>query len=556
MTSVSKLGKKEISIYSVSKHNREDASSSALEDVEDVDCKLLNSYGLEAQDEVVGFQWIVQENNKAETGKKKRRRSVDVETNGDGVKNFNCYLTVVLRNGHIMVYSPFQKHIVNDIDTKLDITTITSSIKNSFWVATAESNKLYEYEIGKNKPKSVMKLKNASGAVALIKEIAIDNENYLIVVDDNLTVYNKTSGAILLSIEEELEDITSVEYKDDVLYIAQSGSIVKFSVSKKSKIQEVKASKTINKLELNGDLVSLNSAGEVQIFNKKKSVIKSNNEKIKFNDFITIKDRILISWIDFEPKIVSLASSSIKKAKVEIDVKYVDTKTMSNGNKKSEFVNETEIDKSKYKVKETELPGLVQEFIEEGDHEQEDEDVELFNLLISNGEYGKIKLTTVSVNKPTAQKLISKLLKKIETNPSESLELNNWLKWLLLAHGNEIDDKKSLKLAKQSIKAQLSQLPTLLGLQGRLELLKAQLELRNNLKLDSVIEPEVDNELNLIRKAEENIVYVNGENDDVDGDGGDVIGSAGNSESDEPEQEEEEEEDDDLEMIEQDEEDD
>ena len=79
-------------------------------------------------------------------------------------------------------------------------------------------------------------------------------------------------------------------------------------------------------------------------------------------------------------------------------------------------------------------------------------------------------------------------------------------------------------------------MPGLLSLQGRLELLKSQLQLRELLANGEIQnEKEPIDEDAAVKKADESITYVNGENDEEEAD--DIIGSVGNSESDSSDEE-------------------
>ena len=116
--------------------------------------------------------------------------------------------------------------------------------------------------------------------------------------------------------------------------------------------------------------------------------------------------------------------------------------------------------------------------------------------------------------------------KKVASDPSRKSSLSIWLKWVLLAHGGYISKQEkletSLALLQTSLDDGMKLMPKLLALQGRLQLLKSQAELRNKISTqtqEEESEPEDEYEtfnetFNNTTNIEESVVYANGENDD------------------------------------------
>lgn len=116
---------------------------------------------------------------------------------------------------------------------------------------------------------------------------------------------------------------------------------------------------------------------------------------------------------------------------------------------------------------------------------------------------------------------------RVAEDPSRRLSLSIWLKWLLLLHGNYIARQPALgdstRRVQQKLSESLALMAKLLALQGRLQLLKAQAELRSRVAQndesgddDEAEERAMDtlNDTYNTTGVEESVVYANGENDD------------------------------------------
>lgn len=135
--------------------------------------------------------------------------------------------------------------------------------------------------------------------------------------------------------------------------------------------------------------------------------------------------------------------------------------------------------------------------------------------------------------------LVEKLFEVVGTqvarDPSQKSALSVWLRWVLLAHGGHLAKQTrfaaTLRTLQRSLDDGMRLMPKLLALQGRLQLLKAQAELRNAVangefgpsaqdaeldaqqrELDALNETTFNNTTHL----EESVVYANGENDDFE----------------------------------------
>ncbi|GEQ68975.1 hypothetical protein JCM33374_g2645 [Metschnikowia sp. JCM 33374] len=122
---------------------------------------------------------------------------------------------------------------------------------------------------------------------------------------------------------------------------------------------------------------------------------------------------------------------------------------------------------------------------------------------------------------------------RVAEDPSRKTSLSVWLRWILLAHGGHISKQKrfadNLHALQSSLEDGMDLMSKLLALQGRLQLLKAQAELRNSVANGDnafgadVEADEQERELdalndtfNTTANIEESVIYANGENDDFE----------------------------------------
>lgn len=100
---------------------------------------------------------------------------------------------------------------------------------------------------------------------------------------------------------------------------------------------------------------------------------------------------------------------------------------------------------------------------------------------------GKAIVSTVQrLDSTYAVKLIEKLSERIARRPGRAASLGVWIRWTIVAHGGYLLSLPNLMMTLAGLHSTLATragaLPKLLQLQGRLEMLNAQLELRNSLR--------------------------------------------------------------------------
>lgn len=522
----SKLGKNEIHIYPLQHESSKITAPNSLS----------SSFELDSQDELVTFDWI-QQKDLANGKKTKRRHSL----NGSARESSSSlsYLAVSFKSGSILIYSPFKKEIINEFKTDHKISALASSA-NSFWVAS--STEVYEYELNDSKPKNQITLPMSLKEITFLKHVIIDDDEYLLAGGNKLVVYNITKDELIIEYPapkgKKSITINSIAYIDDHVLISRNGesSIHIYSLKNKSTRRTLAASAEIKSLiTIDGtDIGVLTKDGAIEVFRKVLDEsttspafsIKSSNTDIGFAAASFSREQLVLSWFDFEPNF-----EAVKLFKVSTDLE-INTKQTLKTNKQDnrvaeQIIADIEFDET-LEVRDIDLATLIETTLKQPS--------ELLTILISNPDVNKIRFASSELSFENAVELFKILKERVEINASESPVFNNWIKWLLMTHTSAINSSANLKSLKGAYSRSLKQLPNLLSLQGRLEMLQSQLQLRNQIVSNEIVESSTKDP---IEQAEESIVYVNGENDEAEDD---VIGSVGNSESGEHTSDEEEEE--------------
>lgn len=139
---------------------------------------------------------------------------------------------------------------------------------------------------------------------------------------------------------------------------------------------------------------------------------------------------------------------------------------------------------------------------------------EVIDLCSTNNDETSIKEVVKSFSaEENGLELIAKLYEivshEVASKPDDTAVLALWLKWILLTHGGALsksgDHYSDFKQLQKGLSKGMEQMPQLLALQGRLQLLRAQAQLR-----DTLIEVEEPEEVG----RESSVVYANGEDDD------------------------------------------
>ncbi|RPA87200.1 NUC189-domain-containing protein [Ascobolus immersus RN42] len=125
----------------------------------------------------------------------------------------------------------------------------------------------------------------------------------------------------------------------------------------------------------------------------------------------------------------------------------------------------------------------------------------------------KVILATIRrLESPLAVTLLEKLAERIARKPGRAGSLGTWVRWTLVAHGGYLVSLpnlvKTLSTLHGTLTTRAAALPRLLALQGRLDMLNAQLELRNSMRGAGEYGSTA-----AAREREEQVTYIEGQED-------------------------------------------
>lgn len=152
----------------------------------------------------------------------------------------------------------------------------------------------------------------------------------------------------------------------------------------------------------------------------------------------------------------------------------------------------------------------------------------LLESCLSNHDEKVIKVSIQRLDSTLAVKLLERLAEKISRNPSQAGQLNIWIKWVMISHGGYLvtipNLLKTLSSLHSTLADRVSTLPRLLALQGRLEMLNSQMELRRDILESSSKkggnnddEDDDEDEEKAVEYIEDGAYIANGE-EDIDSD--------------------------------------
>lgn len=268
------------------------------------------------------------------------------------------------------------------------------------------------------------------------------------------------------------------------------------------------------------------------------AIIHTNHKNIAFSDmFFSENHGVVGIWYDGnEPRFVKVASEPSFDGNLKIDINY---QPVADDNVEEEapditFVVEDEEDDLKKNQKlpaSTLFPLLKDQLLNTNLLRKE-----ILTLCARNNEEETIKETIrfFSQSEQCATMVLNLfqiISREVSRDPTRKTPLALWLKWILLAHGGfiskQLQQEAPLRVLKTSLVQGMEMMPKLLALQGRLQLLKSQADLRNKTsqlgledeeeEAGNGFEQDFGNDTtNNTTAFEDLVMYVNGENDDFE----------------------------------------
>lgn len=481
----------------------------------------------------------------------KRKNGDDTGVEGDANDELENFFVSVQASGKIVVFSSSGKNIVNIIQTKSEV--LQASLEDSFiWTLDGEKT-VKKFQYNQTKQLRSFHLVDGKDAEIVYFEI-LKNEGVLyLCYASNDTVYivdpSKRRPNTVAKIPAK--DCKSCELLDgNRIAIATAESVMVFDYKTGNLVQEwqmeVKRLRTIKDIILCQGLI-----GQIAGFKigADLPVCQVNVTDANLLDVVRVENGIMIAWQNVnEPNFKSLTLGDLNGNDNIVIKGQTDNNTTQpeplldgtnenenghiEGEKEAQAEEEEEVvpNKKITKAEQIELSRSLMSALESEDNQQ------ILDLLVSQA-WNEHKIKSFIVAQPLTEGSICKLFElvssELQKHPWEDNEiLSLWLRWLLTLRSAEYYNssqakhaKKHTKRLRSSLKSSGDTLPILLGIQGKLEMLKRQAQLREDLaqlnltegeavaEVEAAIHDDEKEPLQASGDQNDSIVYANGESD-------------------------------------------
>lgn len=562
---VSKNGRNEVQIY----HFATSTSSSAIIDES-------KTRRFELGDAITCASWF----NNRETVKslrKANKRKADSEASvEDDNTQPSTLLAVAFASGEICIYSPFSDAAVGTIQAPAVVISLThSSTENCVWALT-ESRNIIEVNTSSGTVNRTIKFAKTDKDAHTIrlspykpkKSTRKGAERELIIVASSrlyLVDGAKSRNAVLaeLSDADEDEKPSPVNHillllSDDLSFIStrtNSNIVALYDLedpTQKPSTWECKSRKITGLRSITDSLVAVLTDADTEILTVRDDVldgsvgvIRTNSKHVAFADMLVHEMHGVIGvWYDgIEPRFERVASEPNFDGDLKINISYqpiADDKTDEDVPDitfvaDDEISDENDDSSANKNIPATDLFPLLRDLLTADKPPRK----EILTLCCKNKNEETIKDTMRLFSRCEQCALIVAnlfqiVIREVSKDPTRRSPLAIWLKWILLAHGGYIakqqEQEENLRALKESLTQGMAMMPKLLALQGRLQLLKSQADLRNKTNqfglddededLDALagLEADIGNDTtNNTTMFEDSVMYANGENDDLEG---------------------------------------
>lgn len=534
-----KNGRNEVQTYPIS--HREGAL---------VDESMIKRHELEPEQIVSCVAWF---NDVAAlvTPKKSKKRTADDSAprngEGNGALATHSLLAVALETGETFVFSPLTDAPVAQIATGKLVSLTRARGENRFWGLSEDASLLQIHTL--EGVEKTVKFAKTDADVALVNQIlyrpkkSSSSAELMLLASTNLyMVDGSKSRKNVLAEFEAKKDAGSVAFifpLDSFVAVARdlSSTLSIYDLSEPSALPRIlhcKGSNITRLASLSPDLLMAFTEHGAEVFSladlqrtEPSAFIKTDHNETQFENVIsTSANGVVGVWYDGnQPQFAKVSESTSLEGECTVPISHPsENATQENDNSEVPFA-----------VEETVITNVgSEELFSQLSHLLTSEKVpkkEVLRLCSSNDNEDSIKDTIRLFSQSEkccdlVENLFEIVSKKVASDPSRKSSLSIWLKWVLLAHGGYISKQEkletSLALLQTSLDDGMKLMPKLLALQGRLQLLKSQAELRNKISTqtqEEESEPEDEYEtfnetFNNTTNIEESVVYANGENDD------------------------------------------
>lgn len=516
--------KNTVDIYSLDESNNYNVNSSLVNHVD------YENNDLKASDALF-LGWC---SSSESTTKPKTKRTHSGGENGDTVARRENYFINGFPQGKIVIYSSTGKHIVNIIQNKREI--LHADTQGEFiWTLDSEATvKKLQYD--QIKPSESFQLDDGKdGEVKLFRVLPRLKGVYLaLATGQKLYLLDPSHETLVTVTILDVSDCVGCELIADgqQIAVATIGSVMLFDTSSGEMLQRWDVN--VRKIKVMQNIIlTLTTEGTIAVFKVGHEQRFGQVQIAHFQviEFTQVENALLVAWLNVnEPnfKVISLEEINSGTDVVIDDVKgEAEIEKLHDGSENRDKENGLDqgTTSPKKNVSRAEQDELSQLLIDSLD--KKDQGGILAGISAETWTEQRIKSFIVfHVNNKERARLIFEAISsnfQHEISNSES-SLAEWLKWILTLRNDCVENrhmKKHTKQLRSSLKNSGESLSTLLGIQGRLEMLRNQAQLREDLARLDVTEDydkidAVDHEEDAAEDGEnqdESISYVNGESD-------------------------------------------
>ncbi|KAG0667793.1 hypothetical protein C6P45_005379 [Maudiozyma exigua] len=539
--------KNSIDIYPLDASNNYNVNSSLVNNVD------YESHDLKASD-ILYVGWCSDaDDNTQNGGRTKRKLENDEEVQKARTENF---FINVFKDGQIVTFSTTGKDIINIFRNK-DAIKAVDTYEGHIWTYDSDDC-VKKLEYNKTKPVKTFHLIDGKGEdVTHFQILKYEGENsnedgifLALVTEQKVYIIDPSKRRPTTVATFEMFGALSCTFSDDGKYfsIATIDTLTVYDFETKEAVQswDTQAERIGSVRDL---IFVLTVDGKISVFKVTESepvsaIVATNSEVI---DFKQIDNDVMIAWLNVnEPNFKLLSVDNIlgnKEIILNEGVESTEQNIYHHVEDKQEDKSiEDEITKQEKKEKtkklsKSEQTGLNVRLVKALSKDQDQSDNMPVMSLLSSQSWNEERIISFIDTQLVTESLVGSVLNKVVTALDEDVWTENdtlrlWLKWILLLRNipnstmHDKKPKKHMKHLKSSLKTSSESLPILLGIQGRLDLLNKQAQLREELSLlsvdeaaDNVAIDQGDNINNIEatetaeNKDEDDMVYINGEND-------------------------------------------
>lgn len=493
------------------------------------DSVLANKIQFHSGEKVIEIEWLkintISPNGKKRGGSKSKN-----------VDSFNEYLAILLDSGIILIYSPLTKDYINKITNDLPLTSITSVEGKDYDLITFEPSFGLKFYSSVN-PQLInsLNLKDI-GDIKYIQSIPADKYKYSLLLGNDSSIFildDSYEIKLTLQLPPNCDSPKKVIFNDEdkLVFIDNSTSFYMFDLSNSQLAMTIKTFKSESPI-MNIDQISSDLAyvitddGSIEIFNlvdeasdkwATKLTVQGGEKVGKFIKLVPIDDSLQIFkgvWYDsFNVNITDFEFEDLTKLNGEIPISVIESvdehmvgddseltgeqidndSTNMNGVDNEENSNKVLLD-TRHKCDELgSLKDLLEPFTKNRLSETQNSNMDdLISVLVQNTQFTKLFVhllntkETVIFFSNVSQCISNYIGLGAPQNDNEiKSKLREWFHWTLLFRGSVITQDTNcvdwLKLIQAGLNQDVKLLPQMLKLEGKLELLKDQLELRRGI---------------------------------------------------------------------------